>query len=261
MNITAYPLKVKRMPITEQDYEYLTKKIAEMKNYVELKDFRTFLLFNLIDESESMIQKLMEGGHSIRTLLYDNKGAYLYEYALTKGRLIFYVKSPPVKDASVLDLEKNKEFFDKYLKKFEQKKLLTKQDDKIGIVKLTSKMAETDEKYEIAPKFEVTRIYDDFLSFLFDIGKSRYVFVIDGKGKEPNIVFAISILLSNALNQEYVAVQAYIDKDKKYSGQFLKVNSEEFTYEPVEEIKDASHSEMYHTDYLLLVHIKSFDSL
>ena len=249
------------MPVTEQDYEYLTKTFAKLKNYVELKDFRTFLLFNLIDESESMIQKLMEGGTSLRTLLYDSKGAYLYEYAMTKGRLLFYTKAPLIEGISVLDREKNKDFFDEHLRKFEQKKLLTKQDNKIGLVKITEKMIEVDEKYKISPKFEVTRIYEDFISFLFDIGKSRYVFVIDGKGDKPNIVFAISILLSNALNQEYVAVQAYIDKEKKYSGQFLKVNSEEFAYESVDEIKEASHSEMFHTDYLLLVHIKSFKSL
>jgi hypothetical protein len=249
------------MPVTEQDYEYLTKTFAKLKNYVELRDFRTFLLFNLIDESETMIQKLMEGGRSLRTLLHDSKGAYLYEYAMTKGRLLFYVKAPLIKDTSVLDREKHKEFFDEHLRKFEQKKLLTKQDDKIGLVKITSKMIEADEKYDIQPKFEVTRIYEDFLSFLFDIRKSRYVFVIDGKGDKPNIVFAISILLSNALNQEYVAIQAYIDKEKKYSGHFLKVNSEAFTFESVDEIKEASHSEMFHTDYLLLVHIKSLNPL
>lgn len=247
--------------ITDQDYEFLSQKFDQMKNYVELKDFRTFLLFNLIDESESMIQKLMEGGRSLRTLLHDHKGAYIYEYALAKGRLLFYVKEPVLKDTSVLDREKNKNFFDKYLSKFEQNKLLTKQDEKIGIVKLTSKMIEADNKHEISPTFEVTRIYDDLISFLFDIGKSRYIFVLDGKGDEPNIVFVISILLSNALNQDYVAVQVFIDKEKKYSGQFLKVNSEAFTYESVDEIKESSHSEMYHTDYLLMVHIKSFKSI
>jgi hypothetical protein len=245
---------------TNKDYEFLSQKFAQMKNYVELKDFRTFLLFNLIDESESMIQKLMEGGKSLRTLLHDHKGAYIYEYALAKGRLLFYVKEPALKDTPLLDYEKHKEFFDKYLSKFEQKKLLSKQDDKIGIVRLSSKMITADEKYKISPKFEVTRIYDDFLSFLFDIGKSRYVFVLNGEGNEPNIVFAISILLSNALNQEYIAVQAYIDKKKEYKGQFLRVNSEELKYESVDEIKDASHSEMFHTDYLLMVHIKSFNS-
>jgi hypothetical protein len=249
------------MTVSEEDYEYLTKIFAKLKNYVELRDFRTFLLFNLIDESESMIQKLMEGGKSLRTILYDSRGAFLYEYAMTKGRLLFYVKAPIMKNTSVLDREKHKAFFDEHLKKFEQNKLLTKQDDKIGLVKLTSKMIEVDTKYEIVPDFEVTRIYEDFLSFLFDVGKSRYVFVIDGKGDSPNIVFSISILLSNALNQEYVAVHAYLDKEKKYSGQFLKVNSEEFTYESVDEIKEASHSEMFHTDYLLLVHIKSFKTL
>ena len=53
----------------------------------------------------------------------------------------------------------------------------------------------------------------------------------------------------------------YIDKEKKYSGQFLKVNSEEFTFEPVDEIKESSHSEMFHTDYLLMIHIKSLKPL
>ncbi|MHA1112128.1 MAG: hypothetical protein ACTSRE_13550 [Promethearchaeota archaeon] len=249
------------MPVTEQDYEYLTKTFAKLKNYVELKDFRTFLLFNLINESESMIQKLMGGGTSLRTILHDSKGAYLYEYAMTKGRLIFYVKAPLIEDISILDREKHKTFFDEHLSKFEQKKLLTKQDDKIGIVKLTSRAIKADLKYDITPKFEVTRIYEDFLSFLFDIGKSSYVFVIDGEGNKPNIVFALSFLLSNALNQEYIAVQAFLDKEKKYSGQFLRVNSEDFTFESVDEIKEASHSEMFHSDYLLLIHIKSFKSL
>lgn len=247
---------------TDQDYEFLSQKFEQMKNYVQLSDLRTFLLFNLIDESDSMIQKLMEGGHSMRTILYDSRGAYLYEYALSKGRLVFYVKTPdPGNDITVLDKKKHKEFFDQNLRSFEQKKLLDKKDDKIGIVRLTSKMVEADKKNKISTKFEVTRIYDDLLSFLFDIGKSRYVFVLEGKGKEPNVIFAISILLSNALNQEYVAVQAYIDKKKEYAKQFLKINSEEFTYESVDEIKEASHSEMFHSQYLLMVKIKSFKPL
>ncbi|MBN2156976.1 MAG: hypothetical protein JW776_13110 [Candidatus Lokiarchaeota archaeon] len=246
------------MTITTQDYEFLTKKFDQLKNYVELQDFRTFLLFNLIDESETMIQKLMEGGSSMRTLLYDQKGAYIYEYALTKGRLVFYVKSSAVADdITVLDRDKNKDFFSQYLSKFEQDRLFTKQENKIGIVRLSSKMVEVDEKNDIFPKFEVTRIYDDFLSFLFDIGKSKYVFVLHGGKKEPNVIFAISILLSNALNQEFVAVQAYIDRDKECTGQFLKVNSQEFTYEHADEIKESTHSDMYHNQYLLMVHIKS----
>jgi hypothetical protein len=247
------------MAVTEQDYEFLTKKFSQMKNYVELRDFRTFLLFNLTDESETIIQRMMEGGRSLRTLLHDERGAFLYEYSMTKGRLLFYVKAPLPGEMPVLEREKHKDFFDKYLSKFEQKKLLTNQDDKIGIVKVHSKMIEADLKYDISQNFEVTRVYDDFLSFLFDVGKSRYVFVIDGK--EANVVFSISILLSNALNQEYVSLNCYIDKEKKYSGQFVKVNSEEFTFECVDEIKEATHSEMFHSDYLLLVHIKSFDSL
>ena len=251
------------MPISDEDYAFVEKKFKKhMKHYVELRDFRTFLLFNLIDESDSMIQKIMEGGRSMRTLLYDNRGSYIYEYALTKSRLMFYVKAPDLENTPVLDRETHQDFFDEHLSKFEQKRLLSKQDDKIGIVRLSSRMVEADTSNDLSTKFEVTRIYDDFLSFLFDIGKSRYVFVMDGKDKnEPNIVFAISILLSNALNQEYVAIQAYLDKEKKYSGQFLKVNSEKFTYESVEEITEASHSEMYHSDYLLMVHIKSFKSL
>jgi hypothetical protein len=245
---------------SDKDYAFLTKKFEQMKNYVQVSDFRTFLLFNLIDESDSMIQKLMEGGHSMRTLLYEPRGAYLYEYALAKGRLVFYVKQ---KDPGVttLDVNKNKKFFDGFLSTFEQSKLLNKQDDKIGIVRLTSKMVEADEKNKVETKFEVTRIYDDLLSFLFDIGKSRYVFVLEGEEDEPNIIFAISILLSNAFNQEYVAVQAYIDKEKKYTGQFLKINSDKFRYESVDEIKEASHSEMFHTQYLLMVKIKSFTPL
>jgi len=249
------------MSSSDQDYDYLTKKFAQLHNYVELKDFRTFLLFTLIDESESMIQKIMEGGRSMRTLLYDKKGAYLYEYAMTKGRLIFYVKEPPLVNISVLEQEKHKDFFEKNLSKFERDKLLSKQDDKIGIVRLSSKMIEADVKYKITPKFEITRIYDDLLSFLFDIGKSRYIFVLQGGKGEPNVLFAISILLSNALNQEYVAVQAYLDRDKKYSGQYLRVNSEKFTYEVVNEIKESSHTEMFHTEYLLMVSIKSFNPL
>ena len=49
-------------------------------------------------------------------------------------------------DASVLEREKHKDFFDKHLRKFEQKKLLTKEDDKIGIVKVNEKSIEVDEK-------------------------------------------------------------------------------------------------------------------
>jgi hypothetical protein len=243
----------------DQDYEYLRSKLAKMNGYIQLRDFRTFLLFNLIDETDSMIQKLMDGGQSMRTLLYDTRGAYIYEYALTKGRLLFYVKNSAPKD-SVIDRKKDKTLFNTYLKPFEQEKLLPKQDEKIGIVKVNSKIIEADKNHKIVPKFEITRIYDDLLSFLFDIGKSRYVFLLE-VDDGPNIIFAFSFLLSNALNQEYVAVQAYLDKDKKYTGNFLKINSDEITYESVEEIKEASISKMYHTQYILLVKIKSFDSL
>ena len=101
-----------RMPISDEDYAFVENKFKkQMKHYVELRDFRTFLLFNLIDESDSMIQKIMEGGRSMRTLLYDNRGSYIYEYALTKSRLMFYIKAPDLENTSVLDRETHQDFF------------------------------------------------------------------------------------------------------------------------------------------------------
>lgn len=243
-----------------KDYEFANEKFKNFNGFLSIDDFRTFLLLAFSeDNEENIINRFLQGSNPNKNIFYDiQKKAYTFEMMVPSEQNIVIYYNKPLEIKSHTIKQTDKEFFDKYMSSFEQETLLNK-NGSLQIVKYMNKTGEIDKKYEKIPKYEITKIFNDFLSLLFGIGKVKSLFVLDGAENEPDIIFTFTISVSNLIKESYIPINMYIDHDKiTKNSYFMKINSEKFEYEGVEKVKEATHSDMFKNQYLLLVHIKSF---
>ncbi|MHA1728184.1 MAG: hypothetical protein ACTSWY_05580 [Promethearchaeota archaeon] len=243
--------------------EYITNKFKGFKGFISVKDFRTFLLFNLSEDTsaEDMVKKMMEGGNPNKNLYYDEKReSFILEMLPAEKDLVIYLKQTLEIQKQTIKFD-NKEFFNKYLSSFEQTKLLDKKGE-LRIVKYINNASEINKKYNINSNFEIVKIYEDFLSFFFAIGGGKSFFVIDGADDEPDILFIFMISISNLMGDKYIPIHVCLDYNKICKDtQFLKINNETHNFEGVKEIKEISHAQLYNNQFVLVVHTDSFDVL
>ncbi len=240
----------------KEDYEIISKKLENFNGFISLgDDFRTFLLLVFSEEHKDPISKFMGGGKPIRNLYYDTvKSAYFSEMEAEK--ITTYLKIPLEIEKKILKTE-DKDFFNKYLSKFEQSTLLDSKA-KIQVVKYFNKKSQG----SIDTHFEISKIYDNFLSLIFGVGMIKTLFVLDGIEDKPDIIFTFPIQITNLITQKDVFIHAYLDQEKICKdSQFLKLNKETYEYVGIKEIKEASHGELFKNQFMLVVHVKSFDNI
>ena len=244
-----------------KDYEYVSKIFESFKGFMEIKDFRTFLLTLFSEDgSDDVMAKIMGSNNHTKNLHYDiGKKSYLIELLPSEKPVIIYLKSKNDFEKKVIKAEEDKEFFDKYLSTFEQETLMDKKTS-IQIIEYLNKTFETNAKYNINAKFEVTKIYSDLLSYFFNIGKVRSLLILNGKGDDPDIIFSLEVSFANFMNEEYVSIHAFIDHEKRFKdSMFIKINKNTYEFEGIKELEETTHSELYNHEYLLLIHVNSFD--
>lgn len=241
------------------DYELVKKKFDQFNGCIEIEDFRTFLLLSLSDENDDMVKKIMAGNDPNRDIWYDvGKKSYFFEMSMHSNNAItIYLKHPLDIEGPIIKSE-NKDFWNKHLSKFEQKMLIDSKT-KLRLIKVLNKTQDVNTEIDKSISFEVTKVFDDFLSYLFAVGQVKSLLVIQGEDDEPDIIFTFALSISNFVSEEYIPIFAFVDHEKRCRGHFLKLNKETLDYESVEEIKESTHSELYNSEYLLIVKIKNLN--
>lgn len=245
----------------EKDYEFVKNKFQDFKGYMRVDDFKTFLLMVISEETnQDMVNKFLEGSNPNKLIWYDvSKQAYIFDIGMSEDKLVIYTKDLGNIDKQIIKADA-KTFFDKYLTKFEQEKLI---DAKmvLNVIKYLDKTHDVMVKHKKTAKYEVTKIFDDFLSFIFGVGKVKSLLVLDGNNNEPDIIFTLSMSISNVIDENIIQINAFVDRKKVCKSQFLKINKNTMEFESVPEIKESSFSDLYNSQYLLLIHVKSLDIL
>jgi hypothetical protein len=246
----------------KKDIEIIKGKFSKFKGYITVSDFKTFLLMTFTEDTEeNMMKMMMEGGNPNRNIYWDKeKNALVMELLPPEKNLMTILKNPPDLNKQIIKLD-DREFFDQYLSKFEQENLMDKKGE-IRIVEYTNFIPDLLEKHNIHPIFEISKVYNDLLSMLFGIGKVKSIFILDGEGDEPDILFSFYVSLTTLVGEKFIPVHAYADYSKICrDSQFIKYNKESHEYEGVKELMEVSHSELFKNVYILLVHVKSFESI
>lgn len=245
----------------EKDYEFVKNKFQDFKGYMRIDDFKTFLLMIISeDTNQDMVNKFLEGSNPNKLIWHDViKNAYIFDIGMAEDKLVIYTKDLSNLDKQIIKADA-KSFFDKYLSRFEQEKLIDAKMS-LNIIKYLDKTHDVMIKHKKSAKYEVTKIFADFLSFIFGIGKVKSLLVLDGNDKEPDIIFTLSMSISNVIDENIIQIYALVDHNKVCRKQFLKINKTTMEFESVSEIKESSFSDLYNNQYLLLIHVKSFDVL
>lgn len=241
--------------------DYITEKFKDFDGFLSIGDFKSLLLLTFYGESdENMMRNLMEGSNPNRKLYYDRaKTAFLIEMLPSERNLTVYLKKPNTIEKQIIKLD-DKKFLDKFLTTFEQENLIDKKGE-LRVVDYFNRTFDLIKKHDIKSRFEVSKIYSDLLSYIFGIGKTKSIFVLDTEDG-PDIIFSFMVSISSIFDDEYIPIHAYLDHDGICkNSMFLKINKETHKFEGVSELEEVSHAEVYKNTYILIIHVKSFEPL
>ena len=245
--------------------EDIKKKIDEVKelfkgfsNFIELDDFRNYLLFTLTGQVPSNIlaQMGLGGGKETISLPYNPIWSIYYQKInlFSAGSLIIYLKSDPITEKFLL--EKDAEIFKKHLNP-EEMSLAFRGKEKFLFPKISD--CSTFEKEVM--NIQIDDLFHSLESFMA-VTEPNILFVLDGKSdSDPDLIFAFNMMpeMATILKKNILKVDVYFDPDHKTRGMTYLKREEDYSLKFLKEIKDVSHAELYKSAFSYILHIKSFN--
>jgi len=227
-------------------------------NFLELEDFRSFLLLTLTSQvpMNIMAQLGLGGNKDVINLPYspDYKIYYHKINLMSSSSLILYAKSDPITNEFVLG--KNDELFKKYLN-LSEIELAFRGKEKFLFPKISDCSILEDSELNI----KVDDLFHNFESFI-SYTQPNVLFVIDAEDvSKPDLIFAFNITpqLPKKLDENVLQVDVYLDKDRKTRDiNFLKREAD-FSLTFLKDIKEISHAELYTSSFSLVIHVKSLN--
>ncbi len=250
----------------EEKYEFVKEKFKSFSNYIEISNFREFLLLTLNvegDGAEAIMRQLGMGSKTKTILPYDPLKKAYYTKVISslsmKNQLKIYIKSEKVNE-SLLNKSDSKIFTDN-LSDFERKNLLPNKFALIipSIVDFFDKNPKDNDNKEITPKIE--SLYVDLAEFIAS-QNLKFFFLLEDD--VADILFTVNMAYApdGKSSNPTQFFDVYIDEDKEIRNHtFIRMKKEEMGMEFMNEIKDYSHSEIFKSHFTIIVKIKSFNLL
>ena len=230
--------------------------------YIELSDFRSFLLFTLTSQTPSNILAQMGfgGAKDVISLPYNPIFKIYYQKInlIASGSLIVYIKSDPVKDEFII--EKDDPIFKNFLNANEIS-LAFRGKEKF-IFPLVSDCSSFENNSE---PIKLTIVIDDYfhsLESFLAILEPNVLFVIDGKDEsEPDLLFTFNMMpeFPGKFKKNVLKIDAFLDNDHKTKDITYLKREEDYTLTYLKNIKEISHTELYKSSFSLIIHIKSLN--
>ncbi len=251
--------------MSEKLKEIIVKVHEYFKNFIsfiELEDFRSYLLFTLNSQISSnfLAQMGLGGSKDAINLPYNPLFNIYYQKInlLSSGSLIIYVKSDPIKDDFLI--EKDDPLVKNYLSPNEMN-LAFRGKEKFLLPKISDCSSFEIDRDSSKLSIKIDDLFHSLESFIA-IVEPNLLFVIDGKESEPDLLFTLNMMpeIPTKLNKNTFKIDAYLDKDHKTKGiTYLKKEKEDFKLSYMKDLKDISHGELYKSAFSLVVHIKSLN--
>jgi len=244
----------------KEKIDVVNQYFKDFTNFIELEDFRSYLLFTLTSQApmDLMAQFGLGGSKEIINLPYSPEYKIYFQKInlLSAGVMIIYCKSDPISDKYLL--EKDHETFKKHLNPNEIA-LAFRGKEKFSFPLISDCSALDNSKLTIKVD-DLFHSMESFISYL----QPNVVFVIDGKNNfDPDLIFTFNMMpqLPGRLNENVLKIDVYLDYDQKTRNVTYIKREEDYTLKFLKDIKDVSHSELYKSTYSLVSHIKSFNKL
>lgn len=235
------------------------QKIFEnFSNFIELSDFRSYLLFTLTSQvpTNIMAQLGLGSNKEIINLPYNPIFNIYYQKInlISAGSLIVYTKNAPITDKFTLD--KDDPIIKKYLN-INEMSLAFRGKEKFILPKISDCSAfNVDGKLII----KVDDLFHSLESFLA-ITEPNLLFVIDANEELlPDLVFTFNMMpeMPRHMDQRVLKIDVFFDKEHKTRDKVYLEREENYNIKYLKDIKEVSHADLYKSAFSLIIHVKSF---
>jgi len=236
------------------------KILENFSNFIELSDFRSFLLFTLTSQVPTNIlaQIGLGGNKEVINLPYNPVFNIYYQKInlISAGSLIIYVRNEPITDK--FTLEKDDPIIKSYLNPNEMN-LAFRGKEKFLLPKISDCGAfDVDENSNLTIK--VDDLFHSLESFLA-VAEPNLLFVVDATNElEPDLIFTFNMMpeMPSRLVQKVLKIDVFLDKDHKTRDKTYLKREEDYTINYLQDIKEVGHAELYKSAFSLVLHVKSF---
>ncbi len=236
----------------------IQKIFENFSNFIELSDFRSYLLFTLTSQipTNIMAQLGLGSNKEIINLPYNPIFNIYYQKInlISAGSLIVYTKNAPITDKFTLD--KDDPIIKKYLN-INEMSLAFRGKEKFILPKISDCSAfNVDGKLII----KVDDLFHSLESFLA-ITEPNLLFVIDANEELlPDLVFTFNMMpeMPRHMDQRVLKIDVFFDKEHKTRDKVYLEREENYNIKYLKDIKEVSHADLYKSAFSLIIHVKSF---
>lgn len=236
----------------------IQKIFENFSNFIELSDFRSYLLFTLTSQvpTNIMAQLGLGSNKEIINLPYNPIFNIYYQKInlISAGSLIVYTKNAPITDKFTLD--KDDPIIKKYLN-INEMSLAFRGKEKFILPKISDCSAfNVDGKLII----KVDDLFHSLESFLA-ITEPNLLFVIDAnEDLLPDLVFTFNMMpeMPRRMDQRVLKIDVFFDKEHKTRDKVYLEREENYNIKYLKDIKEISHADLYKSAFSLIIHVKSF---
>jgi hypothetical protein len=254
----------------QKDYAYALDQLKNFKNYIEITDFRPYLLMvlNLESGPDNILSQLGMGAKGKTILPYDPEKKIYYTKAMSgmsmNNQITLYYRTEPKTDK--LKNKSTDPIFTNALSAYEAKNLIPQKYLMIcpKILDFATD-AFTDDAKPKPFASAIESLFIDLLEFLV-VQSPKYVFLLEGKGDAPDLVFTLNLSFdpTHSAPNQYQYFDVFIDTDHRLRGNtfiWTKEDAKEnLQISFLKEIKEEfSHSDMFNSNFTIIVPVKSFD--
>jgi hypothetical protein len=238
----------------------IRKVFEDFSNYIELRNFRSFLLFTLTSQVPTNIMAQLGFGSNkeVINLPYNPIFNIYYQKInlISAGSLIIYVRSEAI--TNNFTLEKDDPIIKEFLNPNEMS-LAFRGKEKFLLPKISDcSTFEMDGNSNLS--ISVDDIFHSLESFLA-VAEPNILFVVDAASEtEPDLVFTFNMMpqMPTRLDKQVLKIDAFFDKDHKTRDKTYIKREEDFTINYLKDIKEVGHAELYNSAFSLILHINSF---
>ncbi len=245
----------------KQKFELVQRHFENFSNFIELPDFRSFLLFTLTSQVSTNIlaQMGLGGNKDVINIPYNPILKIYYQKInlISAGSLIIYVKSDPISEEFIL--EKDNPIIKKFLNPNEMS-LAFRGKEKFLLPKISdcsTYNGESNSKLTI----KIDDLFHSLESFLA-VAEPNLLFVLGANNaQEPDLLFTFNMMpeMPSRLDQKVLKIDIFVDNEHNSKDITYIKREENFIIKYLKDIKDVSHADIYKSAYSLLLHVKSFN--
>jgi len=244
----------------KEKISYVNKRFENFSNFIELSDFRSFLLFTLTSQVPTNIlaQIGLGGNKEVINLPYNPIFSIYYQKInlISVGSLIVYVKKEIISEKFILDKD------DRIIKNFltaNEMSLAFRGKEKFLLPKISDCTAyNNDGKSNLTIK--VDDLFHSLESFLA-VAEPNLLFVVDATNEsESDILFTFNMVpeMPGRIDQKVLKIDVFFDRDHKTKDKTYLKREEDYTIKYLNDIKEISHADTYKSAFSLILHVKSF---